>query len=86
MFMDGGDCWVEELGTTEGTWLNGSRLRPSVAARLVPGDELEFGQRGASSLTFRVKRAHNSVWRKLQALEAASDSLDNSHQGEPVAA
>lgn len=84
VYMDGGDCWVEELGTSGGIWLNGSRLRPGMPSRLVPGDELEFGQRGSPGLTFRVKRAHNSVWSKLQALEAASDSLDNSP--EPVAA
>ena len=34
----------------------------------MPGDEIEFGQRGSQSHTYKVKRVHSSVWEQLQEL------------------
>ena len=35
--------WIEDLGSTNGTWLDGQRLGPEQAVRLRPGMRLEFG-------------------------------------------
>jgi pSer/pThr/pTyr-binding forkhead associated (FHA) protein len=36
--------YVTDLNSTNGTWLNGKRLSPSVAHLLNPGDELRLGK------------------------------------------
>ncbi len=41
---DDGTWWVEDLGSTNGTWLNGRRL--AAPERLRSGDRLTLGQRG----------------------------------------
>lgn len=39
------DAWqVEDLGSTNGTWLAGRRLKPGEAATIQPGDELVVGR------------------------------------------
>lgn len=58
----GGAATVEDLGSTNGTFVNGKRIVDPT--RLVPGDELTLGSeimqvraRGASALTVKVTRA-----------------------------
>jgi zeaxanthin epoxidase len=67
LIKDSGDFWVTDLGSQEGTWLNGQRLRANNRTRVVPGDEIEFGTRGVPSLTYRIKMCHRSVWDQLHA-------------------
>jgi hypothetical protein len=38
-----GSWWVEDLGSTNGTWLNARRLEPELPALLRSGDVLQFG-------------------------------------------
>ena len=68
IFQANGDYWLADLGSAEGTWLNGSKLAVQQRQRVIPGDEIEFGQRGSLSHTFKVKRVHSSVWEQLQEL------------------
>lgn len=41
-----GTWWLEDLGSTNGTWLNGRRLGAGGAERLRGGDRFTLGQRG----------------------------------------
>ncbi len=41
-----GSWWLEDLGSTNGTWLNGRRLGGGAAERLRGGDRFTLGQRG----------------------------------------
>jgi diguanylate cyclase (GGDEF)-like protein len=38
-----GDAWISDLGTTNGTFLNGARLEPSAPRRLRDGDRVRLG-------------------------------------------
>lgn len=76
LFLEKGDYWVEDLGSAEGTWLNGSRLPVQSKQKIVPGDRVEFGQKAAVHLSFRIKRVHNSVWQQLQAFETGRISAN----------
>lgn len=50
LFVQGGALLVEDLDSTNGTFLNGTRLAPRQPARLGAGDELRLG-----NLTLRVE-------------------------------
>jgi len=41
-----GSWWLEDLGSTNGTWLNGRRLGAGTTERLRGGDRFTLGQRG----------------------------------------
>ena len=41
--VEGGELRVEDLGSTNGTYLNGRRLESGQRARVADGDELELG-------------------------------------------
>lgn len=43
-FRDDGSWWLEDLGSTNGTWIRGKRISEPV--RLRSGDRFSFGQRG----------------------------------------
>jgi len=48
-----GVAWaIKDLGSSNGTFLNGERLEPNVNYRLSPGDELLLGGNGGVKLTF----------------------------------
>jgi hypothetical protein len=38
-----GSWWVEDLGSTNGSWVNGETVRPEIPALLRSGDVLQFG-------------------------------------------
>jgi hypothetical protein len=42
LFQQGGECFVEDLGSTNGTFVNGERV--TAATRLRRGDQVQFGQ------------------------------------------
>jgi pSer/pThr/pTyr-binding forkhead associated (FHA) protein len=42
--------YIEDAGSTNGTWLNGKRLRPGKAVRLAPKDIIKLGGRIEVSL------------------------------------
>ena len=92
LIKDGGDFFVKDLGSQEGTWLNGQRIRGNGGARVVPGDEIEFGSRGVPALTYRIKMCHRSVWEQLHAEDTNGVPLKvpaasrTSEEPEPVAA
>lgn len=43
IFWQDGAFWVEDLGSTNGVWLNDARLEAKVAARVTPGDAIGAG-------------------------------------------
>ncbi len=43
IYKEGDDFAVEDLNSTNGTWINGHRLSPNGSAVLVPGDIVKFG-------------------------------------------
>ncbi|KAF6258370.1 zeaxanthin epoxidase precursor [Scenedesmus sp. NREL 46B-D3] len=55
-----GDCYLEVLPSSTGTWVNGKPLQPGHKQRLLPQDMLEFGAHPASEV-FRVKMQHLSL-------------------------
>eukprot|EP00613_Pedinella_sp_CCMP2098_P028640 CAMPEP_0171710538 /NCGR_PEP_ID=MMETSP0991-20121206/16062_1 /TAXON_ID=483369 /ORGANISM="non described non described, Strain CCMP2098" /LENGTH=842 /DNA_ID=CAMNT_0012300713 /DNA_START=225 /DNA_END=2750 /DNA_ORIENTATION=+ len=38
------DIWVEDLASTNGTWVDGEMLEPHVPRRVIPGTRVQFGQ------------------------------------------
>jgi pSer/pThr/pTyr-binding forkhead associated (FHA) protein len=42
--VQGGELFIRDLGSTNGTRLNGALLSPEQPVRLRDGDELELGQ------------------------------------------
>jgi pSer/pThr/pTyr-binding forkhead associated (FHA) protein len=73
LFKQEGDFWIEDLGSREGTWLNGSKMRAQQRQRVSPGDEVTVGEKGSPSHTFYVKRVHRSVWDQVKEVEGSMD-------------
>lgn len=84
LFKESSDFWIMDLGSAQGTWLNGSRLRGQQRQRVTPGDEIVFGKRGAEDLSFKVKMVHSSVWEQVQ--QASSSEMDAPKAASPVSA
>lgn len=84
LFKESDDFWIVDLGSAQGTWLNGNRLRVQQKQRVSPGDEVVIGKRGVEDLTFKVKMVHASVWDQVQA--ASSMDMDAPEAAEPVSA
>jgi len=56
-----GSWWLEDLGSTNGTWLNGRRLAAGAAEPLHTGDRFSLGQRGpALRVTIPGQRARTA--------------------------
>jgi predicted component of type VI protein secretion system len=56
---------LRDLGSTNGTWLNGKRLAAQQLTKLRPGDVLQFGGQ-SEEVTFKVKMCHVSVEEQLK--------------------
>lgn len=65
LHKEGRDVFITDLGSKNGTWLNDRKLNSGQAARLVPGDTLEFGKAGQLSHTFKIKMCHDSIFEQL---------------------
>lgn len=52
LFNRDGEVWLEDLGSTNGTWVNGERIMAPI--QLVPGDYVKIG-----SITFQYTRWQN---------------------------
>jgi len=57
----GSDYFVTDLGSANGTYLNGIQLEPQVPARLRPADEVSFGPSENPATKFRIKLRHESL-------------------------
>lgn len=64
-----GDFYISDLGSVNGTWLNGDKMKKQDRQRVRPGDEIVLGQKGVSGLTFKIKQVHNSVWDQLLEID-----------------
>ena len=64
-----GDFYISDLGSANGTWLNGDKMKKQDRQRVRPGDEIVVGQKGVSGLTFKIKQVHNSVWDQLSEID-----------------
>ena len=71
LFKESGDYYVSDLGSAQGTWLNGARLAVQRKQKVTPGDEITVGRRGLEDLTFKVKMVHPSVWEQVQAADTS---------------
>lgn len=49
LFHKNGEVWLEDLGSTNGTWVNGEKISASI--QLVPGDYVKIG-----SISFQYSR------------------------------
>ena len=45
LFKQDDDFWIEDMGSQNRTWLNGSKMRPQQRQRVTPGDEVVVGQK-----------------------------------------
>jgi diguanylate cyclase (GGDEF)-like protein len=70
---DHGGTWIEDLGSTNGTYRNGKRLEERVSVQIHDGDQIQFG----STVVFKFLRPSTSDERLLQVLfeRAARDPL-----------
>ncbi len=53
--LEGASWAVRDLGSSNGTFLNGERLEPNVTYRLSAGDEIVLGGHGGAKLAFVVE-------------------------------
>jgi pSer/pThr/pTyr-binding forkhead associated (FHA) protein len=44
--LKNGQCWVEDHGSSNGTFVNGKRLKPHTPVRVLPEDFIQLGQSG----------------------------------------
>jgi two-component system cell cycle response regulator len=70
---EAGQTWLEDLGSTNGTYWNGRTLSERVPVKVQDGDQLQFG----STVVFKFLRPTTSDERLLQVLfeRAARDPL-----------
>jgi two-component system, cell cycle response regulator len=70
---EAGQTWLEDLGSTNGTYRNGKQLSERVLVKVEDGDQLQFG----STVVFKFLRPTTSDERLLQVLfeRAARDPL-----------
>lgn len=54
-----GFCWVEDHGSSNGTFVSGRRIQPHTPVRLKPDDQVSMGQAGAR-LSFSIEPAMRS--------------------------
>ncbi|KAI7846026.1 hypothetical protein COHA_000563 [Chlorella ohadii] len=58
---EAGDYHITDLGSQQGTYVNGKRLVPNTPHRLLPSDELCFGSNDLGGKRFKVKMMHRSL-------------------------
>ena len=51
--VSGDQYLIEDQRSTNGTWINGQRLRPHIPQPLLPGDDIVFAQQVRSRFTLR---------------------------------
>ncbi|MEM1201785.1 MAG: FHA domain-containing protein, partial [Acidobacteriota bacterium] len=87
LWNDGGEVYVEDLGTVHGTWLHGERIEGR--RRLVDGDTLHLGQSGAEGHVLRLEDPAMGLLRELGLLGArgkgSAASVSEDDGVEPVA-
>lgn len=84
LFRENGDFWLMDLGSAEGTWLNGNRIRIQQKQKVTPGDEVAVGRKSSQELTFKVKMVHSSVWDQVQNTD--KDKMDAPAEAEALSA
>jgi pSer/pThr/pTyr-binding forkhead associated (FHA) protein len=67
---EAGKFYITDNDSSDGTWLNGNRLRPKTRVQLHPGDFLEFGSHNTGLVIYKVKQMH--VSQKGQGLLASN--------------
>jgi uncharacterized ubiquitin-like protein YukD len=65
IYREGGDFWVRDLNSSNGTWINGERMNPELPQLIEHGDSIRFGD---IELTFFVgeKSEHVASARKFK--------------------
>ena len=83
-----GDYYLSDMGSSNGTWLNGNKMKKQEPQRVRPGDEISIGKKGVSDLTYKIKQVHNSVWDQLLKLDpnALHEEEKKNEEKEAVAA
>ena len=84
LFRENGDFWLMDLGSAEGTWLNGNRIRIQQKQKVTPGDVVSVGRKNSEELTFKVKMVHPTVWDQVQ--DADKGNMDAPAEAEPISA
>ncbi len=51
LVLSQGQIFVVDLGSANGTWVDGERIAPGLPAPVAPGSELSFGHASAMTLT-----------------------------------
>lgn len=79
-FQSEGDYYISDLGSKNGTWLNGNKMKKQERQRVCPGDEISIGEKNVSKLTYKVKQVHNSVWDQLIKMDPNADHQEEKKQ------
>ena len=71
IWLEGGHCWIEDLGSTRGTLISGEDIRGQGKKRLGPNEEIQIG-----STTLHVEIAEDSPAEQAPLEPAAMIALD----------
>ncbi|MBD2499385.1 FHA domain-containing protein [Anabaena azotica] len=61
IWISGGEYYITDLGSSNGTYVNGVRLQAKVFCTLNPGDTIALGQGDKVTFLFRVKQSSTSA-------------------------
>ncbi|HEY9802037.1 MAG TPA: FHA domain-containing protein [Leptolyngbyaceae cyanobacterium] len=61
IWISGDEYYITDLGSSNGTYVNGVKLQPKVFCTLNPGDTIALGQGDKVTFLFRVKQSSTSA-------------------------
>ncbi|MEH2326274.1 MAG: FHA domain-containing protein [Nostoc sp.] len=70
IWINGDEYHITDLGSSNGTYINGARLQPQVFFPLHPGDRISLGQGDKITFMFRVQTAAASTTKNPTANSA----------------
>lgn len=60
VWISGDEYYITDLGSSNGTYVNGVKLQPKVFSTLNPGDRIALGQGDKVTFLFRIKQSSTS--------------------------
>ncbi|MEH2258621.1 FHA domain-containing protein [Nostoc sp.] len=74
IWINGDEYYITDLGSSNGTYINGAKLQPQVFCPLHPGDKVSFGQGDKITFMFRMQQ-HSASATKNSAPNSAPTEI-----------